>query len=259
MTNILSPGQLRLSLWALFFTGLFLCSCKKEAKVAPRNETITNLYARTLKVYDADGANSATLRFQSLSNELLESIALDMFDFTLVKTPTPASDNLDNLSTSSLDTLNFSEKNTNRETSSVDELKQSDSVIYVDLVSDANTQSISIEVKNKSNNIANSTRTLYPSGVQVFFHGSTDWHRIQIDNLSFNALNVSFYYNSCEGNLCSTNGDLKGTFTQYSGYYYTLYNNGWAWYSKCSRAVGALITVAPNTYYRYRWTAWRNC
>ncbi|MEO6001073.1 MAG: hypothetical protein ABIN89_29760 [Chitinophagaceae bacterium] len=255
---------LKFSLLALSLSTLFLASCKKEAKVAPPEGNTTKLFARTLKVYNADGTNSATLRFQSLSEELLSSIALDKFDFTLVKTPAQSTGDLNNLSTTSQGTLNFSEKNTNREPGNGDVLQPSDKVIYINMVADAKTTSISIEVKSKKiddarGNRDNSIQTLYPAGVQVFFHGATSWHKVQIDNLSYNALNVSFYYNSCDGNVCSTNGDLKGTFTQYSGYNYTLYNNGWAWYSKCSRAVGTLITIAPNTYYWYRWSAWYNC
>ncbi len=134
-------------------------------------------------------------------------------------------------------------------------------VVWVDLISETKEKALLIEIKSKAPVNTNNARgqTLYPNGTQVFFHGSTSWHRIHIDNLSGNALQVGFYYNSCDGNICQTNGDLKGTFTRYSGYGFTLYYSGWAWYRNCNRAVGALITIAPNTYYHYRWTAWYGC
>ena len=166
--------SLQLSLLALTFTGLFMASCKKETKVVPPNQNTTGLNARTLKVYDANGTNSATLRFQSSSKELLDHIALDQFDFTLVQTPTPG--NSVNLSTTSLGNLDFSEKNVNREPADVNALQQSDQVVYVDIIPDSRNQPVSIEVKSKvadnsSDIVGNATQTLWPAGVQVFFHG----------------------------------------------------------------------------------------
>lgn len=255
---------LKFSMYALFLTGVFLTSCKKETKVAKPDESTNKLYARTLKIYDADHINSATLRFQSSSNDLLAAMPLEDVDFTLVVTPEPSANNAADLTaSSSFGTVSLSERNTNQTPSSVDELQKSDKVIFVDLVSAPTSKSLSIEVKSKApandsrTSRTSSVNTFYPPGVKMFFYGAAHWRKVHIDNLSSSKINVSFYYNSCEGNICQTNGDLKGTFTKYSGYSYNLYLNGWAWYSNCSKGVGALVAADPG--YWFRWTAWSNC
>ena len=247
---------------------LFSTACtKKEAneitpisKNSPDLQELVNMHQRSIVITDTDGQN-ATLRFSSTSKELLDKMPLNDFTFKVVETPASVLNQVDEMasSTSDLGQMNLSSKLARK--NAADQFVKPTPVIWVDLVSNTKKQALSIEVESKApTNQSNArTQTLYPNGTQVFFRGSTSWHRIQIDNLSANALNVSFYYNSCDGNICQTNGDLKGTFTKYSGYSYTLYYGGWAWYRNCNRAVGALITIAPNTYYHYRWTAWYGC
>ncbi|MEI6946532.1 hypothetical protein V9K67_04970 [Paraflavisolibacter sp. H34] len=257
------------SLLACLLLCLAVVSCKKNPDAtspsSPAGNDQQELFARTLRVFDAGKSTTATLRFRSANKELLASMALDKFDFVLVNegaTPMVAPAPV-NEQTTAMGGLALSAKGVNAVKNNRDELQASDSVVYVDLQSAVQTPSLSVEVRSKA--LRNPAapipveETLYPNGTRLFFHGGTNWHRVQINNLSYYPLFVSFYYNSCDGQICSTNGDLKGTFTRYSGYGYTLYYNGWAYYYNCNRAVGALITISPNNGYWYRWTWWSAC
>jgi hypothetical protein len=247
---------------------IFASACTREdnKEVKPTDKKASELpepldmYHRALTVKDTDG-QEATLKFSSTNKELLDKMPLHDFTFKVVPTPAHALNMAEeeDFGPSLLEQMDLSPKLALKEEAA--SRQKANPVIWIDLISNTKKKALSIEVESKAlvNRQAARSQTLYPDGTQVFFRGSTSWHRIQIDNLTYNALQVAFYYNSCDGNICQTNGDLKGTFTRYSGYNFTLYYNGWAWYRNCNRAVGALITISPNTYYHFRWTAWYGC
>ncbi|MDQ3290114.1 MAG: hypothetical protein M3Q05_02370 [Bacteroidota bacterium] len=265
----------KISFYTLCLLWLFFTACSKEDSkdIAPINKKSpdlqqpANMHQRSISILDNDGKQNATLRFSSTSKELLENMPLNDFTFKIVETPATVLNKVEGIdpsgaSTSEFGKMNFSNKLARKGGSTL--TPDPKSVIWVDLISkdkfQTKKEALSIEIESKKPEIQSNARTqwLVPEGTQLFFHGEYDWYRIQIDNLSDNALDVSFWYDSCDGEICSTNG-MTGTFSNYSGYSWTLYSGGWAWYKNCNKAVGALITVAPYTYYHYRWTAWYNC
>src|SRR4051794_15519351 len=124
----------------LLFISFLIFSCsKKDAEMSPQNETpvpsqqkavkqdlsqLTNkLFDRAIKVYDAGNISSATVHFRSSSKELLASMPLENFEFTLVKTPTPSSNIANEVATSFNDgKANFSRGSTQQVVSTADRL-----------------------------------------------------------------------------------------------------------------------------------------
>jgi hypothetical protein len=258
--------RFRISLFALAFTGLFVTSCQKDdvkttpaaqTTVAPentQNKPITadkdaQLFERSLKVFDAGKTIGATLRFKSANKELLAKMPVEQFEFKLTKAEAPGISQKKPAS-SSLGLANFSDQNANRQLQGKDELKNAKDVVYVDLVTDTKAEAMTVEIKSKALNgrqdkVDLTAAALFPYGTRLFFQGSYWWHFLQINNLASTPLQVYFYYNSC----------IFGTCWSYSGYSYTLYKNGWAWYRNCTRGVAAYIYVDYYSYW-YKWT-WR--
>jgi hypothetical protein len=262
---------LKFFIFQIVTLGIILSSCKNDSEVIPENNSANVMHERTLTIQDADRKESVALRFRSSSKELLDDMPIESFDFTLVKVSSPAANNsVGQVSSSGSHEENYSLGSAHQKRdgdvgiqrptklSDSEPVKRPQNIVWVDLVSNKKNQSFSVEVKNKTSNNGRIT-SLLPVGTEVFFHGSGSWHRIHIDNLSSYPLHVGFYYNSCVGNICETSGGVNGVFTKYSGYSYTLYQNGWAWYSNCNKGVGAMITIAPNNSWHYRWTWWTNC
>lgn len=221
-------------------------SCEKEETV-PAEIAKEELFERTISLEDETGLNAANITFKAANQQLLDEIQANEFKLIAVyEEPAPAPNDSQEPSFA------------NKLTEKVQEVKMDKVIsIEVETIRQAeNAKGLALEWK-KEDPKTPQAKSLYPTGYHVAFHTSSWARRIQLNNYSYNPLNVSFYYDSCNGNYCTSSG-IMGRISKYSGYSYRLYRNGWAWYYHCSKQVGAYVSAGYNSYH-YRWTWWSVC
>lgn len=246
-------------LYLKFFILILLSACSSEEVVPIESTQAPEVYEESIPVFSPNGKKAATLKFTSTSLEDLEGIA--DFEFVAVGV-----DSYQDVPSEGDENIGFSATHQNVEPSSSDKTPTNSftSGISVDLIPEKAVEAITIEVKSKfqKNTSSYQSARLIPAGTKEFFFGEKHWRRIQIENLSTYPLDVSFWYyiNPCSGGYCTIiPGDPRGPFTGYTGFNYTLYRNGWAYYYNCGKGVGALVTIKNNNPWHFRWTWWSNC
>ncbi|MEI6950880.1 hypothetical protein V9K67_27115, partial [Paraflavisolibacter sp. H34] len=185
------------------------------------------LFERTLKVFDASKTKSTTLRLRASSQKTLDGLNLDDMQFTLVQTPS----NLLQQSaapTSSKEkggTL-FSQLGATKDSKKAEDLKIPDNAIMMDFPNEATNAPVSIEVSSKAKaNLSSADPAAQALATSYLYLSGTNWHRVQVTNLGTNAIYSAFYYHYFG-------------YKYYSGYAYTLYQNGWSYYYNCNYSVG---------------------
>ncbi|MEI6948768.1 hypothetical protein V9K67_16375 [Paraflavisolibacter sp. H34] len=257
---------LKASVFALLLSGMYLTSCQKDhdqqmdTPVAANSTKANNpgsdpaaikikepekLFERTLKVFDASKTKSTTLRLRASSQKTLDGLNLNDMQFTLVATPS----NLLQQSaapTSSKEkggTL-FSQLGATRDSKKAQDLTIPENAIAMDFP-DAKNEPVSIEVSSKAKaNLSSTDPAAQALATSYLYLSGTNWRRVQVTNLGYNAIYTAFYYH-------------YWGYKYYSGYAYTLYNNGWSYYYNCNYSVGVNLTFYGA--YRYRYTWWSNC
>jgi hypothetical protein len=247
--------NLKILTFAILLIGMSLTSCKKDADQQFQNAgnqqnqqdaraiNKEKLFERSITVYNADKTNGTTLRFRAASKDLLDKMPLDNMEFTLVKNPKSPT----NATSVDAPTISdnagysaFSGKDASQLQSTNDKQILPKDGIQIDLPNLAKTESISLQVKSKNFNKGPSEAATYY--YKFYFR---DWaHKIQVNNYYSTSLIVYFDY-------------WYSTKWYYSGYGYTLYNGGWAWYRNCSRIVGA--EVYYQYYHNFTVYYWSNC
>jgi hypothetical protein len=253
-------NALKISVFTLLLSGMYLTSCQKNqdqvadtpanSSKAPDQNSIKikepeKLFERSVKVFDAAKTKSATLRLRASSQQTLDRMNLQDMEFTLVNTPANLQQQASPGTSLKQGAALASKQGATRNVKSAEDLKIPDNAIVMDFPDAAANAPVSIEVSSK----AKADKVTADPGAQslsyayLYLYGS-NWHRVQVTNLGYNPIYSSFYYHYWGSKY-------------YSGYAYTLRQNGWSYYYNCSYAVGVNLTFYGA--YRYRYTWWANC
>lgn len=253
---------LKISAFALLVSGMFLTSCQKDRDEVMDTPPAANsskaadpsslkikepekLFERTLKVFDAGKTKSTTLRLRASSKQTLDRLNLDNMEFTLVNTPASVLQQKGNPGTALKQGATLASKQgATRDAKTPDELKIPDNAIVMDFPFEAKNTPVSIEVSSKPGKAAQLSTDAQAMATSYLYLSGSNWHRIQVTNLGYNAIYAAFYYH-------------YWGYKYYSGYAYTLYQNGWSYYYNCSYSVGVNLTFYGA--YRYRYTWWSTC
>jgi hypothetical protein len=167
---------------------------------------------------------------------------LEDLEFTLVKTPEAATEARDLVASTipgDEGSSGFSDKNASLLPNSTNEKQVlPEDAIQVDLPFEPKIGSISIDVKSKD-----LSKEQVAAAAYYKFYYTSGYHRIKVTNFHIRPIIVDFY--------SYANG------WKYSGYSYKLYQNTYAWYSNCSRTVGAGVTYP--FYHNYKVNFYPSC
>ncbi len=242
----------KIFLFLLSSTIIFGACTKKE--VAPIQEQPSDeVYVISVPVKDDIGNTKTTLHFNSNSKEALDALDLNQIHFKAIE---------EGVNRPHDNSLESSCDNKASHVISNDHVRQeaepiNGPAVWVTMDDDISNVSIEVSYDAMLNN--KRVSSLYPPNMYVRLVSGSKWRRVQVENLSENPLNVSFYYApGCSGNVCTTIAGL-GPYTKYSGYTYTLYKGGWAYYYNCSKDVAAKVSVDQTKSWSYKWTWWTVC
>lgn len=221
---------------------MVLASCEQEVPTLEKDK----VFKRTITLTDESGENQAHITFKAHSEQLLDG--LNPAEFKLVPIYETSEDN----------SVKTDEPSLADSTATIETEVKAEDILAIEVETvrqAANTVALALDWKREKKDVER--RDLYPPGLHIAFYTTGAARRYQINNYTYNPLKVSFYYDSCNNGYCTSAGIL-GSISKYSGYSYTLYNDGWAWYYNCDRQVGVLVD-GGFIYYNYRWTWWSNC
>jgi predicted DNA binding CopG/RHH family protein len=229
-----------------------MASCKKDVDQQLQNganqqlqqdalaQNKGKLFEKSITIYNADKTNSTTLRFRAASKEQLDKMPLANLEFTLVKTP-ESSTNATDVTASNIAGDEGYSASSRKDAAQNTNARQGapEDAIQVDLPFESKTESVSIQVKSKDLNKQQAS----PSTLSYKFYYISGYHRIKVTNYSYKPIYVYFY---------KYNGGWI-----YSGYSYELFQNTYAYYSNCTRTVGAEVDY-PYTH-NYVVNFYRSC
>src|SRR3712207_3221072 len=95
----------KISFFTFCLLWFFSTACTKEdtTEIAPANKKSpdlqepANMHQRSVFVTDPDGKQNATIRFSSVSKELLDNMPLNDFTFKIVERPTTTLDKVEGI------------------------------------------------------------------------------------------------------------------------------------------------------------------
>lgn len=243
-----------------FLALIMLSSCQEEESLSTLEEVENqfkieeeeNLVIRKFKISDEKQLNTAEISILAQTEEALEGISAKNFKLEAIYDEEGF--------VKSKEGLNVNADEAEPLEIKIDPKEPIENLVRIEVKPiQMHEKALGLSLQLQKEDLSNGrTASLYPPGYRTFLITGPSANRVQINNFTYNPLGVSFWLNSCRNGICTYAHDGRGVFTDYSGYSFTLYKNGWAWYYNCNRQTAAFVDAGTD-YYHFRWQWWSRC